>query len=189
MYSAYKLNKQGDNMQPRGTPFSIWNQSVVPCPVLTVASWPAYRFLKRQVRWSAILISFRIFQFCVIHGCEAQFVVFDKNEFCKILLPICLSHFMSQFSFSISVIKSNCNLNWLSNNRNSSDHVHSHASWRTCTLCWRQLNPTGTPFSLPIELVLSSCLQLQTHSYHYHHAATHTNQHICESWCHLASLA
>ena len=27
-------------------------QSIVPCPVLTVASWPAYRFLKKQVRWS-----------------------------------------------------------------------------------------------------------------------------------------
>ena len=61
MYSAYKLNKQGDNIQPWHTPFPIWNQSVVPCPVLTVASWPAYRFLKRQVRWSGIPISFRIF--------------------------------------------------------------------------------------------------------------------------------
>ena len=30
--------------------FPIWNQSVVPCPVLSVASWPVYRFLKRQVR-------------------------------------------------------------------------------------------------------------------------------------------
>ena len=48
--SAYKLNKQGDSIQPWCTPFPIWNQSVVPCPVLTVASWPAYRFLKRQVR-------------------------------------------------------------------------------------------------------------------------------------------
>jgi len=36
-------------------PFPIWNQSVVPCPVPTVASWPAYRFLKRQVRWSLLL--------------------------------------------------------------------------------------------------------------------------------------
>ena len=63
MYSAYKLNKQGDNIQPWCTPFPIWNQSVVPCPVLTIASWPAYRFLKRQVRWSGIPISFRIFQF------------------------------------------------------------------------------------------------------------------------------
>ena len=30
MYSAYKLNKQGDNIQPWHTPFPIWNQSVVP---------------------------------------------------------------------------------------------------------------------------------------------------------------
>ena len=61
MYSAYKLNKQGDNIQPWPTPFPIWNQSVVPCPVLTFASWPAYRFLKRQVRWRGIPVSFRIF--------------------------------------------------------------------------------------------------------------------------------
>ena len=61
MYSAYKLNKQGDNIQPWRTPSPIWNQSVVPCPVLTVASWSAYRFLKRQVRCSGIPTSFRIF--------------------------------------------------------------------------------------------------------------------------------
>ena len=59
MYSACKLNKQGDNIQPLRTPFPIWNQSVVLCPVLTVVSWPAYRFLKRQVKWSGIPISFR----------------------------------------------------------------------------------------------------------------------------------
>ena len=61
MYSAYQLNKQGDNIQPWCTPFLIWNLSVIPCPVLTVASWPAYRFLRRQVRWSGIPISWRIF--------------------------------------------------------------------------------------------------------------------------------
>ena len=61
MDSAYKLNKQGDNIQPWHTPFPIWNQSVVPCPVLTVASWPTYRFLRRQVMWSGIPISWRIF--------------------------------------------------------------------------------------------------------------------------------
>ena len=54
-------NKQDDNIQPWHTPFPIWDQSVVPCPVLTVASWPAYRFLKRQVKWSGVPISFRIF--------------------------------------------------------------------------------------------------------------------------------
>ena len=42
-----------DNIQTWRTPFPIWNQSVVPCPVLTVASWPTYRFLKKQVRWSS----------------------------------------------------------------------------------------------------------------------------------------
>ena len=46
IYSAYK---QGDNIQPWCTPFLILNQSVVPCLVLTVASWLAYRFLRRQV--------------------------------------------------------------------------------------------------------------------------------------------
>ena len=61
MYSAYKLNKQDDNIQPWHTPFPIWNQSAVPCSVLTVASWAAYRFLKRKVRWSGVPISFRIF--------------------------------------------------------------------------------------------------------------------------------
>ena len=29
MYSAYKLNKQGDNIHPWGTPFPVLNQSVV----------------------------------------------------------------------------------------------------------------------------------------------------------------
>ena len=61
MYSAYKLNKQGENIQPWHTPFPIWNQCVVPCPVVTVASWPVYTFLRRQVRWSGIPISLRIF--------------------------------------------------------------------------------------------------------------------------------
>ena len=61
MYFAYKLNKQGGNIQTWCAPPPTWSQSVVPCPVLTVASWPAYRFLKRQVRWSGIHISFRIF--------------------------------------------------------------------------------------------------------------------------------
>ena len=67
MYSAYKLNKQGDNIQPWRTPFPIWNQSAVPCSVLTVASWPAYRFLRRQMRWSGIPISVSFTQFVVIH--------------------------------------------------------------------------------------------------------------------------
>ena len=78
MYSAYKLNKQGDNIQPWHSPFPILNQSVL-CLVLTVASWPAYRFLKSQVRRSVILISLRIFQFIVIHTVKG-FSVLNEGE-------------------------------------------------------------------------------------------------------------
>ena len=41
MYSAYKLNKQGDNTQPCCTPFPILNKFAVPSKVPTVASWLA----------------------------------------------------------------------------------------------------------------------------------------------------
>ena len=85
MYSACKLDKQGDNRQPWCTPFWIWNQFIVPCLVLTFASWPAYRFIRRQVRWFGIPISWRIFHsFIVIHtvkglslvnGAEVDFFV------------------------------------------------------------------------------------------------------------------
>ena len=60
MYSACKLNKQGHSIQPCHTPLPVLNQSVVLCPSLNVASWAAYRFLRRQVRWSVIPISLRI---------------------------------------------------------------------------------------------------------------------------------
>ena len=76
MYSAYKLNKQGDNIQPWRTPFPIWNQSVVPCPVLTVASWPAYR---RQLRWSGIPVSFRIF-YSLLWSTVKGFGIVNKAE-------------------------------------------------------------------------------------------------------------
>ena len=67
VYSACKLNKQGDNILPWHTPLPIWNLSIVPCLVLTVSSWRAYRFLRRQVRWCGTPISWRIFQIVVIY--------------------------------------------------------------------------------------------------------------------------
>ena len=54
MYFAYKLNKQGNNIQHWHTPFPIWNQSVVPCPVLIVASWPTYQ--RRQWHPTPVLL-------------------------------------------------------------------------------------------------------------------------------------
>ena len=59
--------KQGDNIQPWLPLFPIWNQSVVSCLVLTVASWPAYRFLRGQVRWSGSHLFKNFPQFIAIH--------------------------------------------------------------------------------------------------------------------------
>ena len=75
MYSAYKLNTQVDNIQPCSTLFSILNQSVVPCKVLTVASWPPYRFLRRQVRWSGTPFFKNFPQFVVINTVKCFHVV------------------------------------------------------------------------------------------------------------------
>jgi len=75
LYPVYKLNKQDDNIRLWYTPFPILNQSVVSRLVLTVASWPAYRFLRKQVRWSGTPISWRIFQFVVIHTVKGFSIV------------------------------------------------------------------------------------------------------------------
>ena len=83
MYSVFKLNKQGDNIQPWCIPFPIWNQSVVPCPVLTVTSWPAYRSRPacqdagQVVRYSYLLKNFP--QFIVIHTVKG-FGIVSKAE-------------------------------------------------------------------------------------------------------------
>ena len=74
------------------TPFPIWNQSVVPCPVLTVASWPAYRFLKRQVRWSVSPISFRIFHSLLWPKTVKGFGIVNKAEIDVFLELSCVYH-------------------------------------------------------------------------------------------------
>ena len=68
IHSACKLNIQGDNIQPCCTPFPILSLSIVPCRVLTVASWSTYRFLRKQVRWTHIPIALRIFHSCDPHS-------------------------------------------------------------------------------------------------------------------------
>ena len=57
----------------------------------SVASWPVYRFLKRQIRWSGIPISFRIFQFIVIHIVKG-FGIVNKAEIDVFLQPSCFFH-------------------------------------------------------------------------------------------------
>ena len=45
----------------------------------SVAFCPAYRFLRRKVRWSGIPISLRFFQFVVIHAVK-DFSIVDEAE-------------------------------------------------------------------------------------------------------------
>ena len=61
MYSAQKSNKLGDKIQPWCISFPDLYQFVVPCPIPTAVSWPSCTFPRKQVQWSGILISLRIF--------------------------------------------------------------------------------------------------------------------------------
>ena len=79
MYSAYKLNKQGDNTQPCTT-FLILSQSIVSCLVLTVASWPAYRFLRKQVRVSGTPCCGDFPRLIVIHTVKGFPVVNEAED-------------------------------------------------------------------------------------------------------------
>ena len=98
MYSAYNLNKQGDNLQPWCTPFPIWNQSVVPCPVLTVASWPAYRFLKRWVRFVCLACT-KGYLWLNTHN-KIHFSASDATEFLFSMPPFRSIRTSGKWSFS-----------------------------------------------------------------------------------------
>ena len=65
----------------------ILNQPFVPCPVLTVGSCPAHRFLRRQVRCSAVANSLRIFQFVLIHTVKCFSIVSEAEVDVFLKLP------------------------------------------------------------------------------------------------------
>ena len=82
-------------IQPWHTPFPIWNQSVVPCPVLTVASWPAYKCLKRQVRWSGIQGKLKIARTARISKTGMEWILpqsLQKKQCCQHLLQLMKPH-------------------------------------------------------------------------------------------------
>ena len=79
MYSAYKLNKQGDNIQPWCTPFPIWNQSVVPYS----SNWCFLTCIQisqeaGKVVWYSHLLK-NFLEFVVIHIVKA-FGIVNKAE-------------------------------------------------------------------------------------------------------------
>ena len=57
------------------SPFPSLNQSIILCLVLTVASCPAYRFLRRKLRWSGISTFQNFPQFVVIHTAKGFSIV------------------------------------------------------------------------------------------------------------------
>ena len=157
MYSEYKLNKHGDNIQPWCTPFPIWNQSV-PRPVLTVASWPAYKFLKRQVRWSGIPISFRIFQFIVIHTVKS-FGIVNKAEIDVSLElsgffddPVTVGNLISgSYAFSISSLNIwNFTVHTLLKPGLENSELYLVSLWDECNCVVVYLN--GLPLPSPMDL-------------------------------------
>ena len=68
----------------------------------SACSWPAYRFLRRQVRWSGIPISWRIYQFLVIHKVRGFSVVSEAHVFlefsCFFYDPTDVGHLVSASS-------------------------------------------------------------------------------------------
>ena len=96
-YSARKLNKQGDSIQPWHTTYPGFSQSVFPCPFLTVPSWPTYRFLGKPVRWSYIPISLRIFHSLLWSVQSWGFSVVNEAELviCFFYHPTGVGHLVS----------------------------------------------------------------------------------------------
>ena len=86
MYSAYKSNKQGDNIQPYCIPFPIRNQSIIPCSVVTVASSPAIDFSRGRLGGlvfpSHLLKNYP--QFVVIHTVKGFGIVNKADIFLEL---------------------------------------------------------------------------------------------------------
>ena len=118
---TYKLNKQGDNIQPWRTPFPIWNQSVVPCPVLTVASWPAYKFLRRQVKWSDIPIFLKIFYNLLWCSTVKGFNVVNEAEVDVLKFSCFSKSSLNTWKFSVHVLFKSCLENF--------EHYFSSVRW------------------------------------------------------------
>ena len=110
---------------------------------LTVASWPAYRFLRRQVKWSGIPISWRIFQFVVIHTVK-DFSIVNEAEVDAFLDFPCffcdLEDVGSLRSGPSAFSKSSLNI-WkflahvlLKSSLENFEHYFAHM-WGECNLC------------------------------------------------------
>ena len=80
MHSAYKLNKQGDNIQPWRTPFLIWNQV---CCSMSSSNWCFLTCIQISQEAGQVVWYFHLLknfpQFVVIHTVKG-FGVVNKAE-------------------------------------------------------------------------------------------------------------
>ena len=92
MYSAYMLNKQGDNIQPWCTPLPILKQSVAPCPVLTVASLTCIQVFQEagKVIWYSQL--FKNFPQFIVNRTIKGFSIGNKVEL-DVFLEFCCFYY------------------------------------------------------------------------------------------------
>ena len=96
LYAACRLHKQGDNIQPWGTPFPIWNHSVVPCPVLTVACTQISQEAGKVVWYSHLFKNFP--QFVVIHTVKGFGGRQDENHNHRNFQYSCLGNPLADYS-------------------------------------------------------------------------------------------
>ena len=75
MYTAYKLNKQDNNMQSRCTPFPTWNHSIVLC-LVPLLLFDQHTDFSGGRPGGCVFLSFQEFsQFVVIHTVKAFSIV------------------------------------------------------------------------------------------------------------------
>ena len=98
MYSAGKLNKQSDNIQPWCTPFPIWNQSIVPCLVLTcfLICIQASQVAGKVVWYFQLFMNFP--QFVMIHTVKGFSVVNKADVFLELLIFLRSTGFLAIWS-------------------------------------------------------------------------------------------
>ena len=157
-------------------PFPVWNQSAVPCSVLTVASWPAYRFLRRQVRRSGIPISWRLFH-SLLWSTQCSL-----NVACGVREAGTVS---THFLVSIRVWSSCCHFQ---------PHLSSHRSVKTL---FEQLFGGEVPRSFPFprsrqlkKFLISSTSMVSSQEQHFNRLMGELQPFGCNEWflCHPKNL-
>ena len=113
IHSVCRLNKQGDDIQPWCTAFPTCKQSIVPSLVLTVASWPTYKFCRRQVRWLWYSHLIKNFPVCLIHTVKG-FGIVNKAEIEVFLEFSCFSMIEQMLAIWSLIPMSFLNPDWTS---------------------------------------------------------------------------